>query len=355
MASDDDVENPLLEEAYYNITETWTTEDRAPVLVSVDVTATRVVGRVELECNWLVSNWKAAEQSNFDYGFNSLAIVTEPSQWLVFDVGPTAKAFWKAIVRAVNDGDAKLATYIVKAPGGRMQVHIDMRVYGFIEDERLDGSVPKPFVTADGEVLDIVVIHKDGYALLPPSSYDLDGEKQEFTGDEEDVTVLDDADMIGALLTELGKFTLPQVSLPPAGGHAPAASDWLMSDDEDLLDKPLSPRLQELQDRAARKQPLRNATADSEEQDGPAKRTRLAGQAAAAPPAVGASQRWKDTTIKLYPGDVDELWKYIRKAGVDMEDKLETLLEEMKTHIERIKSGQVDASEELVEIYTLFY
>jgi hypothetical protein len=41
--------------------------------------------------------------------------------------------------------------------------------------------------------------------------------------------------------------------------------------------------------------------------------------------------------------------------GVDMEDKLARLGDEMDEHIERIKNGLVDASAGLVEIYKLFY
>ena len=284
MASDDDVENSLLDEAYHDITEAWTTENGAPVLVSVDVTATRgVAGEVELEYDWSVSDWKAAEQSNFGYGFNALAIITEPSLWLVLDVGPSAKADWANVVRAVNGDDPELVTGGVNAPGGRMQVHIDLRGYGPIEDVRLNGSVPKPFVTADGKPLDIVVIHKDGFALLPPSSYDLDGVKQKFsfTGDENahvsvTVVLLDDADKIQALLAKLATTHLP-------------------------------PSLQQLSESAKKR--LLDSDSDAEDaEDWPAKRTRFAGQAAvAAPPVVVASQRWKDTTIDLYPGHMDKL------------------------------------------------
>lgn len=53
-------------------------------------------------------------------------------------------------------------------------------------------------------------------------------------------------------------------------------------------------------------------------------------------------------------------WIFIRfnpdgDKGVDFEDKLEMLREEMSAHIERIESGMVNASEQLVEIHKLFY
>ena len=325
MASDDDVENSLLDEAYHDITEAWTTENGAPVLVSVDVTATRgVAGEVELEYDWSVSDWKAAEQSNFGYGFNALAIITEPSLWLVLDVGPSAKADWANVVRAVNGDDPELVTGGVNAPGGRMQVHIDLRGYGPIEDVRLNGSVPKPFVTADGKPLDIVVIHKDGFALLPPSSYDLDGVKQKFsfTGDENahvsvTVVLLDDADKIQALLAKLATTHLP-------------------------------PSLQQLSESAKKR--LLDSDSDAEDaEDWPAKRTRFAGQAAvAAPPVVVASQRWKDTTIDLYPGHMDKLWRNIKKFSFPSGGN-NIPLKKVKFHMGKLVKALYDVHEDVEE------